>query len=859
MRNQPIVLWSEEDVKNKLIIPYFETRDFDVKEMKFESPVRIFISGRQRTLRSDIIVSILNEPILLIETKKPNRKLREDDKEQAIGYARLHDEIIPFAMVTNGTETWILDVINKKRIEKLHSFKWVSDKRAKINISQELRYEALKSLIVMDYENLLIFCQSQMDLRMRHIKGNIINKKYDPEIYVRRAELDERFDRFLKHSEKTCFSIIGEAGTGKTCAICHLADKYREENPSIFYDAYYLGDSLAETIHEDFVWAFKRDEHIATLVDRIHDIMKNHNKILLIFVDALNEFPHVEALKRELANFADKIKNKNIKICITCRTQDWEDFIENRGEFSPLIENIYIPMDNVTDLPGTHSFSLSHFSEDELSEGWEKYKAAFNLRAELTSKTRKTCKNPFIMRLVAETYRDKKTRFRLSKIRRREILDNYWKFKLRRTGNQEISEEILFTVGKMLFDLKAMEVPEYKIYEQIASKESFLEIYRALRSEVIFITRQDNFGNKWARFYYDFFMEYVIARFLFFRECVKQDENILGYVERLSQSLSSYSSAWGILTFLVSFHENPSGVIRRIMVHTDICSLLVKLPPEELVKMDAYLLKEIQARLNEELRTQKIRKVLHHVSSNCEAVEKLVPGLKSSLERMTLLKLVKIYSEVHSGGCHDCANKEILPILVSKLSRKRSLRKACSAFNKIMSIGGVHIFESLTEVIKPKFKEEELWFENIENIGRSIKSIGYCLMYSLRIQKKEVTKRLLEVVDQNSLRKKFESESNVMKKGRCVYRISKVSKEMADMLDPDGSFRNLYLDEQLKKDYPIIRKCLTFILEDSPDGLTMDQIKSKLSVNYWVLRSSLERMVDKGVVKKEGKIYKLNE
>lgn len=82
-------LWSEEDLKNKLVVPFFENRDFDLFDMEFERPFEVTVGTKKIIVHSDILVRIRGHPVIIIETKRPSHKISSVDVNQAISYARL--------------------------------------------------------------------------------------------------------------------------------------------------------------------------------------------------------------------------------------------------------------------------------------------------------------------------------------------------------------------------------------------------------------------------------------------------------------------------------------------------------------------------------------------------------------------------------------------------------------------------------------------------------------------------------------------------------------------------------------------------------------------------------------------------
>jgi hypothetical protein len=108
--------WSEEDFKIKLVIPFFEKRDFKLKDMEFEKPFRLTVGSKRINVFSDILVKIKGHPIFLVETKRPRHKIIGKDIDQAISYARLNDHIVPYVIVTNFHETRLFTHLHEKKL-----------------------------------------------------------------------------------------------------------------------------------------------------------------------------------------------------------------------------------------------------------------------------------------------------------------------------------------------------------------------------------------------------------------------------------------------------------------------------------------------------------------------------------------------------------------------------------------------------------------------------------------------------------------------------------------------------------------------------------------------------------------------
>ena len=93
-----------------------------------------------------------------------------------------------------------------------------------ITIGEELKSEALRSLLTLDITFLQDFCESQRKLQMMHLVGlEKSSRRYSDDLYLNRGVINTDFKEFLLSKDK-CFLLTGKQGTGKllndqTCTI----------------------------------------------------------------------------------------------------------------------------------------------------------------------------------------------------------------------------------------------------------------------------------------------------------------------------------------------------------------------------------------------------------------------------------------------------------------------------------------------------------------------------------------------------------------------------------------------------------------------------------------------------------------
>jgi hypothetical protein len=414
---------SEEDVRIR-VAQYFVELGFEPDEMRFEDSFRITL-GRNTlvvtkggdyidslTGRSDMLLTHAGRPFAIVETKRPDHTITDDDRDQAISYARLLQEIAPLAFVTNGLELRAYDVYTTRRLEEsLGESVW--QQKATPDIEEDFRHEAARKLIGLNFTTLREFCSKQRDMGMADLRGSINErKKYVPELYESREAIENDFAQFLD-SDSPCFAVVSESGIGKTNVLCALAEQYGSRFPTLFYWAARLPHGVTDAIVDDFIWEFSRERHIAYIVERIDGLATKHDIPFFIFVDALDEYTgSTEQLRNELLSFVQHLSGRRIKLCLSCKAFDWERFVIDSGTtynilakaVFPKRDEVHRPERLVVPRPQDVGSWLEQFTDNELERSWKRYQSAYKLDGSLTGETRQECHYPLLLRLVAETY-----------------------------------------------------------------------------------------------------------------------------------------------------------------------------------------------------------------------------------------------------------------------------------------------------------------------------------------------------------------------------------------------------------------------------------------------------------------------
>jgi hypothetical protein len=546
---------NEETVKNSIVVPFFQELGFDISEINYETSFTIRL-GRSTILvdgqkdrasgRLDILFKKGNENLFIVETKPQTQTLSEQDKQQAISYARLLEHIAPFAVVTNGTRTEIYDTITGEDL----SGKPLEDsnygrKGYVISLDPELRYRALKNFIGISFENLKIFCKKQLDLNMKNLKadGKNLQRKFIPEIYLRRKSIGETFSNFLK-SESKIFSIIGESGFGKTNTIGDLALEYSDTYPILFFNGAGILNGILEQIAFEFNWEFEFAKSGIGIVKRMIDILYQYNVDLIIFIDAIDEMPQKDFVL-SLDNFVKHLPTNKVKICLTCKESLWHKFLSISGNPSFVSGSLFSK--NREKEP--YSFKMGLFSDDELEVVIRKYREFYHL-PEINGQTKNLCKNPIMLRVISEVYKSKEKI--PDRIIEPSIIAAYISKKMEKSKTPEEDLRFLSFFGKRLFDNNRESLYEDEIPETLSIPEYLVSFGMISRTK-------DELGRHALVFQYDYIRDFIIC-FHSLKLDELSDEQLVEFVsKKIHENLPRYVFRY----FESVSEERKKGILRK--------------------------------------------------------------------------------------------------------------------------------------------------------------------------------------------------------------------------------------------------------------------------------------------------------
>jgi hypothetical protein len=213
---------------------------------------------------------------------------------------------------------------------------------------------------------------------------------------ILRTETGPDLDRFI-NDERPLLAIVGDSGAGKSTLLFQIANgqaQTRRSYISLYYDVHQIDsfDNLTRRLAYDF---HCESHHLARLIARLHELLTDAKRSLLIFIDALNESARMDALslKSDIEDLASRLPS-SIKIIYSCRQIYWDTYLTAYA----LPTALYFD---------SGEFTLNKFGTTESRLAFAEYQRVYcflgayeSLADELRSKLR----DPLMLRMLAEGY-----------------------------------------------------------------------------------------------------------------------------------------------------------------------------------------------------------------------------------------------------------------------------------------------------------------------------------------------------------------------------------------------------------------------------------------------------------------------
>ncbi len=326
-RVTPGALMNEEDVKVHLVMPRLQECGFTQEELHLEATFTLRagrytlnVGGkgapRAHHVRADILVLRAGKPLMIVEVKADHVDLSaDDDRDQAVSYARLHDPMCPVAALTNGKRWRFFDTVSKKEIS-------ADDVKAStaltITLEDELRREALIQFVGYSKENLAAFCAEQVRTAVAPYLAGLDGTLplFIPSLYVLPGAMRDAWAKFVEGSQRGLL-VSGGNGSGKSAWMVHASTSLTGQGrPCLFYRAHLLSDGFIARLASDLAWALSPNLSSDAAGRRFANTLRGAQ--LVVFIDSADEAS--EELTRAALNELVERFPANVRFVVACKS-----------------------------------------------------------------------------------------------------------------------------------------------------------------------------------------------------------------------------------------------------------------------------------------------------------------------------------------------------------------------------------------------------------------------------------------------------------------------------------------------------------------------------------------------------------
>lgn len=502
---------TEEEVKIKLVLPYLRSVGLQCGDLQFEGTFslqigtnKVLVNGRTRSSgtvggRFDILVKRSSSNLFVVELKESGHALNDEDRDQAVTYARLVHPIAPYALVTNGNEWRVFDSITKQPVAPTEIR--IKD-RYHLVLPDTDRDQAIRYFLGYSIENVLEFCKSQVTEHLKPLIGSPqdLTKKYIPELTVVREDFHRQVVAF-ENSPANGFLLIADSGVGKTSALCdYVLRRLASGKPTVFFWGLALDGSLLSAITTEFGWTFSEELTPITLIRRLSDLA--HESPIIFVVDAIDEWPHPNR-GQNLVNLIRSSREHRIKFVFSCRSAAWDSISKPLG--SDIGFGSYL-FQSAGAVDPKEMYQLGPLNDREFFRAIDKYRKVFDFSGAFEDKVLDEARiNPFLLRVifaVASEHTQKHLTFSS-----REFFERYLELLLHKCGHDNLSRARfqIIAVAQLMFDLNEDTLSEFEVRRglSLSPNETLLP---ALFEQNILQRAGDRYS-----FYFQHLRNYLIA------------------------------------------------------------------------------------------------------------------------------------------------------------------------------------------------------------------------------------------------------------------------------------------------------------------------------------------------------------
>lgn len=478
---------NEEEVKNKIILPYLENLGISNDDMEFETNFKIYlprneileISGKvsdEKNVFSDILVKAningIKRNLFIIEVKRFDHVLNDKDIQQGITYARLLEQIAPYTIITNGKNTLLYDSLESKEVKN------VEENKLNITISEEIRNEAYRLFIGLDIKNMIFVCDRISEMNWKDfVSKERSDKCVNIDLQINREKYLDDLCKYVE-SGSHIYGLVGKSGIGKTNILYSFWKMQKEKTPILFYNAAVLDKDIKEKLCDDLEFMFGRNRSFNEWLTNIkQNICENK---LIIIIDGIDERNNTIELRNQLNDLVKKIIDSNIILIISCKisdgdTREWTHLTKNNGAYNTLGDEIYT-LSSFYD-SSINACVITEMLDGEINDFWKIFAIEYNISGSINGEAKELAKTPIILKMLCEVYQGRKID---NEVTEKILYEKWVNQKLNQTSNFNFAMTVLKKITKYLVDNKAWNLTDQEMYEIFSYSEKAIEAVNEL-------------------------------------------------------------------------------------------------------------------------------------------------------------------------------------------------------------------------------------------------------------------------------------------------------------------------------------------------------------------------------------------
>lgn len=387
---------------------------------------------------------------------------------------------------------------------------------------------------------MVLHCTSQQGERfLRAAQGSTeCPNIFIPPLYTRRTAVEAQVQSFLD-SGTTALILLGDPGVGKTNLLCQLALDLAADNHGVFY--YDCGGSVQMDIEQDVARDLKLESaaQLSAKLKELSTLAENEGRYFVLIFDAVNEFFQenqvgVGTFLKRIDAFIGRLPERRVRVILSCRIATWQQM--ERQNATRLFWQRYFHREQQPYV------RLDPFDQEEFAAIYDAYRAHFGLQIglqELPAAVRDRLRNPLLLRMMAETYRNRPEVI-LPESLLLGIFQRYYEERVQRLPDQLF---LTWLVEEMMGQQRiALSLAELASHPQLGPeilKDTADSSYRRLLDEGVLSEIGGSGVGAKVRFTYDQLGAYALARHL-----LRQSEGDKAVLSQLLHEQQAFPMAW---------------------------------------------------------------------------------------------------------------------------------------------------------------------------------------------------------------------------------------------------------------------------------------------------------------------------